>query len=136
MNVLRSSLRLDASPGSPPMSSTGAANSRKTSAARAEPPPLMITAVAAPCAGTDPITATSAHRSAPTSSAILGFTSGAAAFMSTYTAPGSRNEATEAAAPSAALPPTRLSTTWASRTAASGVVARVTPGGVARSAGS
>jgi hypothetical protein len=70
MKVLRSSLRADASPGAPSMSSTGAPRALNTRAADDEPAPLITTLVAAPLAGTDPTTDTSANRCAPTASAI------------------------------------------------------------------
>ena len=119
MKVLRSSLRAEASPGAPPMSSTGAPSAPNTWAACSEPAPLITTLVAAPCAGTEPTTDTSANRCAPTASAIWRFTAGSPAFMSAKTAPSARNGATAPAAAAAAFPPTRLSTASAPRTASS-----------------
>ena len=120
MKLLRSSLRRAASPGSPAMSSTGAPMVPNSSAARAAPSPLTTNGVCAPCVGTEPTTETSANW-APDSLvitvAICFFNAADPAFRSANNAVVGRWGATAVAARNAALPPVRLRTRSAPRTA-------------------
>lgn len=138
MNVLRSSLRFEASPGALPMSSTEAPSSSKYAVADADPSPLITSAVRAPLAGTEPTTATSANEApaAVTTWATCALISAAAAFMSAKQTPSDRWGAASVAARTATFALVRLSTRSAPRTASATASKRSTPAGVAVSAGS